>query len=61
MGAQLNADLLDAEHAACVGGDCRLPANVANLVRQGVTVTFNADQPFYERLFFVKNFLDAYK
>lgn len=44
---------------ACSGQDCRLPANVTNLVRQGATIAFDADKPYWERLYWVKTFLDT--
>ncbi len=60
LGAMAVGELMAEYAKACAGQDCRLPANVANLVKQGVSIEFNVDDPFYERLYFVKNFLDAY-
>jgi hypothetical protein len=40
----------------CMGEDCRLPANVTSLVRQGVSIELEAD--FLKRLTFVSLFLD---
>ena len=52
---------LMAEYAkACAGVECRLPANAINLVRQGISLQFNPDSPWYENLFFVRNFLDTF-
>lgn len=60
LGKQALGELAIEYAKACVGVDCRLPANVANLVRQGVTLQFSADEPYFERLYFVRNFLDTY-
>jgi hypothetical protein len=45
---------------ACAGVDCRLPANIASLARQGVNITFNLDRHVVENLFFGQLFLKTY-
>jgi hypothetical protein len=44
---------------ACLGEDCRLPANLASLARQGVNISFPTDQNIDDRLYFVRQFLDT--
>lgn len=44
----------------CLGQDCRLPANIANLVRQGVSISFPDSQALADRLYFVGLFISAY-
>jgi|GEM_PF-936798 len=45
---------------ACVGEDCRLPKNVQQLVRQGVTISFPENEDIVRRGYFGSMFLQTY-
>lgn len=45
---------------ACVGEDCRLPKNVQQLVRQGVTISFPENEDIVRRGYFGNLFLQTY-
>jgi len=56
VGRQAAGQLACALARECMGEDCRLPANVTSLVRQGVSIELEAD--FLKRFTFVSLFLD---
>lgn len=58
LGRLALGELLCEYARAFCGDDCRLPKNVQSLVRQGVTISYPADQDWLERLFFAKQYLD---
>lgn len=60
LGRQAVGELACEMARACSGEDCRLPANVQQLVRQGVTISFPDTQAVAERLYFVGLFVQAY-
>jgi hypothetical protein len=60
VGRQAVGELACEMAKACLGEDCRLPANVASLVRQGVTISFPESQDLVDRLYFGHLFLSAY-
>lgn len=45
---------------ACLGQECRLPANVQTAARQGVTIEFGDPNDIAQRLYFVGLFIHAY-
>lgn len=55
IGRQAVGQLMCALARECMGEDCRLPANVTSLVRQGVAIELDAD--FLKRFNFVSLFL----
>lgn len=56
IGRQAVGQLMCALARECMGEDCRLPANVTSLVRQGVSIELEAD--FLKRFNMVNLFLD---
>jgi hypothetical protein len=59
LGQQAVGELACEMVRACRGEDCRLPANVQQLARQGVTISFPESQDLVERLYFGRLFLNA--
>ncbi len=57
IGRQAVGELACEITRTCMGVDCRLPANIASLVRQGVSIQFPASQELVDRLYFVGMFL----
>ena len=45
--------------SACIGVDCRLPANIRNMARENVSITFSDSDLWWERLYFPKLFLQT--
>jgi hypothetical protein len=60
LGRQAVGELACEMAKACLGVDCRLPRNVQQLVRQGVTVSFPENTAVAERLYWAKLFVDTY-
>jgi hypothetical protein len=60
IGRQAVGELACEIARACMGEECRLPANIASLARQGINISFPAGQDVAERLYFVGLFLDTY-
>lgn len=60
VGRQAVGELACEMTRACLGEDCRLPSNVASLVRQGVTISFPDSQAIVDRLYFGHLFLSTY-
>jgi hypothetical protein len=60
LGQQAVGELACEMARACLGEDCRLPANVASLVRQGVTIQFPEAQELAERGYFGGLFIQTY-
>lgn len=60
LGRQAVGELACEITRACMGVDCRLPANLASLSRQGVEISFPASQDLENRLYFVGMFVNTY-
>jgi hypothetical protein len=60
LGQQAVGELACEMVRAMLGADCRLPSNVTNLVRQGVTIALNEGSEIIERLYFAGMFLAAF-
>jgi hypothetical protein len=60
LGRQAVGELACEMVRACLGEDCRLPAHVTQLVRQGVTISFPDAQELAERGYFGGLFIQTY-
>lgn len=60
LGQQAVAELACEILRACAGENCLLPANVQQLVRQGVSITLDATQSIVDRLYFCGLFVQTY-
>jgi hypothetical protein len=60
IGRQALGELAVEIAKACLGQECRLPANITNLARQGVTIQFDDPNDVAQRLYFVALFMQSY-
>lgn len=60
LGRQAVGELAIEIMRACLGEDCRLPKNIQQLARQGVTITFPEGQSLTERLYFPGLFVETF-
>jgi hypothetical protein len=60
LGRQAVGELAQQIARACAGQDCMLPANVQQLVRQGVTISIGEDGDLLDRLYFAKLFVRTF-
>ena len=60
LGRQAVGELAAEVARACLGEECRLPANVASLVRQGITITFPEAAGLAERGYFGGLFIETF-
>jgi hypothetical protein len=60
LGQQAVGELAAEIARACLGEDCRLPKNITQLVRQGVTITFPEGQNLADRLYFPRLFIETF-
>lgn len=60
LGQQAVGELACEMVKAMLGEDCRLPRNVQQLVRQGVTISFPEDSNLVDRLYFSSMFIKAF-
>ncbi|MCW6003864.1 Hint domain-containing protein [Micromonospora sp. CPCC 205371] len=60
LGQQAVGELACEMVHAMLGEDCRLPKNVQQLVRQGVTISFPEDSDLVDRLYFAGMFIKAF-
>lgn len=60
LGQQAVGELACEMVKAILGEDCRLPKNVRELVRQGVTISFPEDSNLVDRLYFGGMFIKAF-
>jgi hypothetical protein len=60
LGQQAVGELACEMVRAILGEDCRLPKNVQQLVRQGVTISFPEDSNLVDRLYFGGMFIRAF-